>query len=89
MEHFDPKVNQAFSHVILMEQAIGSGPTPQAYLCCAQQQNQTRIVFVHVSSRYHGALDGHVTPWDGVVFAYLGEIIQGYLTTVILPDVAV
>jgi hypothetical protein len=33
MERFDPEVN-ATSHVTLLDQAVASGPVPQAYLCC-------------------------------------------------------
>jgi hypothetical protein len=29
--------------IILAEQAIGAGPIPQAYLCCAMQHNQVQF----------------------------------------------
>jgi hypothetical protein len=86
MERFDPDVNNALSHVLLLGQAVGCGPVPQAYLCCALRQGQTRIFCLHLPSRYTGSLDGEATPWDGRSFAFLGEIIQGFVSTIILPD---
>ncbi len=86
MDRFDPEVNPALSHIMLYEQAVGSGPIPQAYLCCAHRQNQTKIFCLHLPSRYTGALDGHATPWDSLGFACLGEVTAGQVTTVMLPD---
>jgi hypothetical protein len=88
MERFDPEVNPGISHIFLLDQAVGSGPIPQAYLCCAQRQAQTKIYCVHLPSRYTGSLDGRVTPWDSTSFAFLGEVVQGQITTVVLPDLA-
>jgi hypothetical protein len=85
MDRFDPEFN-ATSHVTLLDQAVGSGPVPQAYLCCVRRQAQVQILCVHLPSRFTGALDGQVTPWDGVNFAYIGEIMQGQINTVILPE---
>jgi hypothetical protein len=51
MERFDPERNNAISHVMLLEQAGGAGAIPQAYLCCMQRQNQTRLFCVHMFSR--------------------------------------
>jgi hypothetical protein len=48
MERLDPEVNRVISHVILFQQAIGTGPVPQAYLCCALQQNQVRIYCLYL-----------------------------------------
>ncbi len=86
MERFDPDVNNVLSHVLLLGQAVGCGPVPQAYLCCALHQGQTRIFCLHLPSRYTGSLDGEATPWDGCSFAFLGEITQGFVSTVTLPD---
>lgn len=85
MDRFDPEF-QAMSHVTLLDQAVGSGPVPQAYLCCTRHQNQVRILCVHLPSRFTGALDGQVTPWDGLNFACVGEVVQGQFNTVILPE---
>jgi hypothetical protein len=86
MERLDPEVNQAVTPLILFEQAVGAGPIPQAYLCCALQQNQVRIYCIHLPSRYIGSMDGQVTPWDGSSFAALGEITHGVVTTVGFPN---
>jgi hypothetical protein len=85
MERMDPEVNNALSHVMLLEQAVGAGPVPQAYLCCAVRRNQVRVFCLHLPSRYISSLDGNPTPWDGLNFAFLGEITQGMITTVELP----
>jgi hypothetical protein len=85
-EHFDPEVNNALSYVLLLGQAVGGGPVPQAYLCCSLRQGSTRIFCVHLPSRYTGSLDGQVSPLDGRSFAFLGEVTQGFVSTVSLPD---
>jgi hypothetical protein len=85
MERMDPEVNNALSHVVLLEQAVGAGPVPQAYLCCSVRRNQVRVFCLHLPSRYVSSLDGNPTPWDGQNFASLGEITQGMITTVELP----
>lgn len=85
MERFDPEVNAAISHVMLLKQAVGSGAVPQAYLCCAVCQQQIRIFCLHLHSKYTSALDGQTTLWDGVSFAFLGDLVHGMVTTVMLP----
>jgi hypothetical protein len=86
MERMDPEVNNGVSHVMLLEQAVGTGPVPQAYLCCALRQNHTRVFCPHLSSRYTGSLDGNPTPWDGLSYAFLGKLTQGVVTTVELHN---
>jgi hypothetical protein len=88
MSRFNLEVNPVISHATLLEQAVGLGPVPQAYLCCVQRQHQTRVFCLHLPTKYTSSLDGRMTPWDGVTFAYLGEAIQGQVTTVILPEQA-
>jgi len=85
MEWFDPALNAAISHVHLLEQAVGSGATLQAYMCCATRQQQTKIFCVHLPTKVTSALTGEVTLWDGQIFAYLGELLHGTVTTVQLP----
>lgn len=85
---FDPAQNVAITHVLLLEQAIGAGVVPQAYLCCTVNQGQIKILCLHMPSRFTSSLDGRRTPWDGKVFAFLGELTQGIATTVELPDKA-
>jgi len=86
MERFDPEVNAGTSHVMLLEQAVQYGPEPQAYLVCTERQDQTRIFCLHLPSRYAGSLDGSPTPWDMKSFAFLGEITQGFVSTIELPN---
>jgi hypothetical protein len=84
----NPEINPGITAATLLEQAVGSGPVPQAYLCCTIRQNQVMILCLHLPSRYTSSLDGRITPWDGMSFAFLGEIIQGQVTTVAIPDTA-
>jgi len=86
MDWLDPETNQAVTPLILLEQAVRAGPVPQAYLCCALQQQQVRVYCVHLPSKYISTIDGQVTPWDGNSYAALGEITQGVVTTVTLPN---
>jgi hypothetical protein len=69
MARFDIDVNPGVTHLILYEQAVGSGTTPQAYLCCSVVQQEVKIFCVHLPSKFVGALDGTATPWDGQGFA--------------------
>jgi hypothetical protein len=86
LERFDPEINPAISHVMLLEQTTGSGPIPQAYLCCALRQQHTRVYCIHSPSKFVSALTGDTTPWDGKAFAYLGDLIQGVISTITLSD---
>jgi len=86
MDWLDPETNQAVTPLILLEQAVRAGPVPQAYLCCALQQQQVRVYCVHIPSKYISTIDGQVTPWDGNSYAALGKITQGVVTTVTLPN---
>jgi hypothetical protein len=52
---FDPAQNVAITHVLLLEQAIGAGVAPQAYLCCAMSQGQIKIYCLHMPSRFTGS----------------------------------
>jgi hypothetical protein len=51
MARFDPEINPAISQATLLEQAIGLGPVPQAYLCCVHRQNHTRVYCLHLPQR--------------------------------------
>jgi hypothetical protein len=86
LKRLDPEAHPNILHVYLLEQAIGNSGNPQAYICCDNRQAQIKIFCVHLPTRYVGAVDGHVTPWDSLCFAYLGEITQGQVIIVNLPD---
>ena len=86
MARFNPEVQEPVATNTLWEQALGTPPhVPQAYLCCALSRRGVRIHCLHMPSRFVGALDGRVTPWDGNAFAFLGDVVQGLATTVIFP----
>jgi len=85
LERLDPETNNGLSHFMLLEQAVGTGACPQAYLCCSNQQQRTRVYCIHLPSRFTSSLDGQVTQWDTGTFVFLGELIQGTAQNVMLP----
>ena len=40
---------------------------------------------MHLPSKFPSALDGTTSPWDGLTFAFLGDLVQGVVTTIQLP----
>jgi len=89
LECFDPETNPAISHVMLLEQTTGSWLIPLAYLCCASCQQHTRVYCIHCihsPSKFVSSLNGDTTSWDVKSFAYLGDIIQGIISTITLPN---
>jgi hypothetical protein len=86
MARFNPEVQEPVAANTLWDQALGTPPhIPQAYFCCGLSRRGIRIHCLHMPSRFVGALDGRVTPWDGTAFAFLGDVICGLATTVIFP----
>jgi hypothetical protein len=85
LARFDPEQNAATSYVHLAELIASNGSAPQAYLCCFHRQNRTKVHCFHLPSRFPSSLTGNTTPWDGQLFAYLGEVLQGMVTTIQLP----
>ncbi len=85
LARFDPEQNAATSYVHLAELMASNGAAPQAYLCCFNRQNRTKIYCFHLPSRFPSSLTGTTTPWDGQLFAYLREVLQGMVTTIQLP----
>jgi len=87
MSRFDINENPGISHVMLFDQAVGSGILPQAYICCsAPPQRTTWIHCIHLPSKIFLALDGVATQWDGQGFAFLGDVTQQVATTVSFPS---
>jgi hypothetical protein len=87
MARFNPAVPGPVNANTLFEQAIGTpAHVPQAYLCCVLTRRGVRIHCLHMPSRFVGSLDGKVTPWDGMSFAFLGDVVHGLATTVIFPQ---
>jgi hypothetical protein len=66
MNRFDVEANPGVTHYMLYEQAVGAGTTPQAFICCAEQRQSTRIYCLHLPLKYVSALDGMMTLWDGL-----------------------
>jgi hypothetical protein len=86
MQRFDPAAAVPVPPEVLFEQAVGSPPScHQAYLCCAPMRRSPRIFCLHAPSRFVGALDGIITPWDNTSYAFLGDETQGIATSIIFP----
>jgi hypothetical protein len=71
MARFNLEVQEPVAVNTLWDQALGTPPhVPQAYFCCVLSRRGIRIHCLHMPSRFVGALDGRVTPWDGIAFAF-------------------
>lgn len=88
MHQFNPAHPKAIQGNLLMDQALGLGTVPQAYLCCASSRCGTWVYCIHTPSRLTGALDGDITPWNNNLYAFLGELHQGFATIVNFPSTA-
>ena len=88
MNRFDPNQANMIQPEVLLDQALGAGGVPQAYLACAATRRGPRIYVLHLPARFTGALDGRTTPWDNNLYAFLGEVTQGTVTTVVFPNTA-
>jgi hypothetical protein len=88
MHRFDPAHPNAIQGNILLDQALGAGAIPQAYLCCSSSRRGTRIYCVHMPSRFAGTVDGHITLWDNNLYAFLGEVTQGVASIITFPTTA-
>jgi len=88
MNRFDPNQANMIQPEVLLDQALGAGGVPQAYLACSATRRGPRIYVLHLPARFTGALDGRTTPWDNNLYAFLGEVTQGTVTTVVFPNTA-
>jgi hypothetical protein len=86
MNCFDIDENPGVTYVMLYKQVVGAGFVPQAFICCSNQRQSTRIYCVHLASKFVSALDDTTMPWDGLGFATLGDVTQAIATTINLPD---
>jgi hypothetical protein len=46
------------------------------------------VYCVHSPSKFISSLDGTPSTWDSLSFAFLGELVQGTITNVLLHDTA-
>jgi hypothetical protein len=81
----DAQVVQAGAE--LLTTTVENASIPHTFLCCTalHPTGQAKVYLLHAFSRYPQAPDGTVTPWDGRIFCYLGEINQGNIMTVAVP----
>jgi hypothetical protein len=86
MRRFDAHTDDPLDGESLWEKVVRLPPAcPQAYLMCSHTATGTRIYCLHTPTQYPEALDGSVTPWDQLGFAFLGDVFQGSITTVFFP----
>jgi hypothetical protein len=91
MARFDASALNALEGPVLFNQVTSIGSTQlQAYLCCGTGvgHNPPRIYCVHSPAKFVPALDGAPSAWDGWTFAFLGELVQGQVTNILLPNTA-
>jgi hypothetical protein len=87
LNRFNPESAHAVAANVLLEQVVSTpAHVPQAYLCCALSRQGLRVYCMHMPSKFAAALDGSTTPWDNLVFAFLGDVVQGMTTTVTFPS---
>jgi hypothetical protein len=87
MNRFDAGRVNAIPERTLLDQAIGLGAqTAQAYLCCGLAPGGVKIFCLHCPTRYAPSLEGDITGWDNLCFAFLGELVQGEITNVLFPE---
>jgi len=73
--------------IILLDQAIGNSSVPQAYLAVTPDGIiGMRMHMVHRPSRFVAVMDGTLIPWDNQLFTYMGDVLSGMISIVILPD---
>jgi hypothetical protein len=86
MQRFDPIDQGAANPEVLYDQALGTPATVhQAYFCCAATRRGPRIFCIHAPSRFTSAMDGHVTLWNNSSYAFLGDVTQDVVTSVVFP----
>jgi len=89
MQRFDASALNAVTGPTLFNQVTRVGASQlQAYLCCGSGvgNNQARIYCVHAPAKFITALDSSTTTWDDWCFAFLGKLVQGQVTNVLLPN---
>jgi hypothetical protein len=87
MNRFDASRVNAVPERTQLDQAIGlSAQTAHAYLCCGLAPGGLKIYCVHCPTRYAASLEGDVTGWGNLCFAFLGELVQGAITNVLFPE---
>jgi hypothetical protein len=86
MQRFDANQPGAPASDVLYEQVVTTGgDVPQAYLFCAETVQGPLILCAHFPCKYKSALDGSLSRWDDLSFAFVGELVQGMVTTMIFP----
>jgi hypothetical protein len=89
MIRYDARRQDAILGPTLLQQVLNaSGSVPQAFLCCGTTVNGPRIFCVHFPSRYVGAVDGTVSVWYNMSFAFLGEVVHGLVSIVTFSEEA-
>jgi hypothetical protein len=89
MARFDNSLPTAIASVQLFDQVVGvSGGQLNACLCIGIGigGRGTRVYCLHFPAKFMASLDGQDSPWDNLRFAFLGEVIQGHVMTIVLPN---
>jgi len=89
MTRFDAAREGAASSVSLYSQVVATGyRVPQAFLVCGGTAQGPRIYCLHHPAKFISSIDGSLSPWDDLSFAFLGEVTHGLISTVSFPTAA-
>lgn len=86
LRRFDAIGNEAQDADTLLQVTLGNPNVPIAFLCCATLSTAPRIYVIHMPSKFSPSIDGRITPWDGRLFAFLGEILRDNPMIVAFPS---
>lgn len=89
MARFDSSLPDAVPDETLYANVVQAGSVPlHAYLCCGTGVGQAgpKIYCVHSPSRFPASLDGRITTWDNLSFAFLGELVHKQVTNVLFHE---
>jgi hypothetical protein len=86
MQRFDASHPNAPASDALYTQVVTLGENiPQAYLFCAETDEGPLVLCAHSPCQYKGELDGTPSRWDNQSFAFVGDLVQGLVTTMHFP----
>jgi len=89
MARFDASLPEAVPDETLFNNVVQAGSSQlHAYLCCGTGVGQAgpKIYCVHSPSRFSASLDGRVTAWHNLSFAFLGELVHKQATNVLFHE---
>jgi hypothetical protein len=81
MRRFDGANGQVTEAGVIKQCVRSVGTIPQAFLC----SRNFRIYCIHNPSKFQPSFDGTTSPWDDGIFAFLGDVMANYCTSIRIP----